>query len=43
MTTLFQGTAINSDIENIRPNQQYTYLALPNNKEYLHWLRANNT
>ena len=30
MTMLFQGTAINSDIENIRPNQQYTYFALPN-------------
>ena len=31
MTTLFQGTVIQSDIENnIRPNQQYTYLALPN-------------
>ena len=28
---LFQGTTIKSDIENIKPNQQYTYLALPNN------------
>ena len=43
--TLFQGTTIKSDIENnTRPNQQYTctYLALPNDKEYSHWLSANH-
>ena len=41
ITTLFQGTIIQSDIENIiRPYQQYTYLALPNDSEYSHWLSA---
>ena len=26
---------------NIRPNQQYTYLALPYDWEYTHWLSGN--
>ena len=45
IATLFQGTDIQSDIEkkNIRPNQLYTYLALPNDWEYSHWLSANYT
>ena len=40
--TLFQGTIIQSDIQTniIRPNQQNTYLLLPNDSEYSHWLRA---
>ena len=42
ITTLFQETIIRSDIENnIRSNQQYTYLALPNDWKYSHWLNAN--
>ena len=42
IATLFQGTVIQRDIENnIRPNQQYKYLALPNDWEYSHWLSAN--